>query len=285
MSDTVGDLLKEVTDALRAAGIDNAQWEARYLLQDAIGLTPTDFVLGTGQRPAECDRVRDWVRRRVAGEPLSRIAGTRCFRGLDFHLSPGTLDPRDDSEVLVEACLSELPELDAARIADIGTGTGCLLLSILAERPKISGLGIDLSPDAAATARRNADALGLSDRAHFAVGSWTATLPDAGFDLILSNPPYIRRDVIPTLDVSVRDYDPVLALDGGDDGLDAYRALARDMRRVLKPGGWLAVEIGWEQGESVPTLLMRAGFAQMRLLRDAGDRDRVVMVRNPALSG
>ena len=170
----------------------------------------------------------------LAREPLSRIIGRREFWGLEFLLSADTLDPRPESETVIEAILARLPDRDRAyRFLDLGTGTGCLLLALLSEYPAASGIGIDIAPGAARTARDNAERLGIGGRAQFAVGSWAAALTGR-FDAVVANPPYIEHAAIADLPREVRQYDPIRALDGGADGLAAYRAIAADLQRLLR---------------------------------------------------
>ncbi|MBO6836631.1 MAG: peptide chain release factor N(5)-glutamine methyltransferase [Alphaproteobacteria bacterium] len=280
MSETVGAALRAAADALNAAGIPGAVWEARHLLADLTGLTPTQMLTDPDRPLDRAATYRAWIERRAAGEPSSRITGFRDFRGLSFRVTAETLDPRIDSEVLVDTVVAQCGD-GPARIADLGTGTGCLLLTLLAERPAWRGIGVDLSFGAARTARENAVRLGLAGRAVLLRGSWSHALADASLDILISNPPYILRAVLPGLDAAVRDYDPDLALDGGTDGLDAYRAIVGDVRRVLKPGGRLFLEIGWDQGQSVPALLTARGFRDIAVTQDDGGRDRVVSATAP----
>ena len=263
-----------------AADIANPRWEARHLLQDLTGWTPTDMMMEPDRAIPGPEMFRRWVEGRVQGIPASRLTGFRDFMGRRFAVSPGTLDPRADSEVLVETALRLIPKDWDGHVMDLGTGTGCLLLSILAERPAARGTGIDLSPDAIATAEANARSLSLQERARVAVGSWTKGVADGSVDLLISNPPYIRTPVLADLDANVRDHDPVLALDGGADGLSAYRAIVSDAGRVLSDEAFLVLEIGWDQREGVTALLDRAGFADIVCVPDLGGRDRVIYARN-----
>lgn len=272
-------LLKDAARSLEAAGIPSPLWEAKFLLCDLTGLTPTDLIVDPDRVIEPAETYRTWIARRCTGEPSSRITGRRVFRDLEFLVTPDTLDPREDSNVLVDAALADMPLDKVLHVADIGTGTGCLLLSILHERPEATGIGIDLAQGAVRTARENAQRLDLADRVAFVEGSWCAPLPDDSVDLLVSNPPYITRAVLDTLDPAVRDFDPALALDGGVDGLDAYRAILADAARVLRPGGVLILEIGWDQGASVPALLNHAEFEQGEVLRDGGERDRVIRTK------
>ncbi|MDW3205010.1 MAG: peptide chain release factor N(5)-glutamine methyltransferase [Alphaproteobacteria bacterium] len=280
MTETVGAALRAAARRLEESGIPGAAWEARHLLSDLTGLTPTQMITDPDQPLAQAAAYHDWITRRAAGEPASRITGFRTFRDLTFRVTGDTLDPRIDSEVLVDAVLDRTDQT-TTRIADLGTGTGCLLLSLLSERPAWSGIGVDLSHGAVQVARENAVRLGLADRTHLVRGNWSEPLATGSLDILISNPPYIVHGVLRDLDPAVRDHDPALALDGGADGLDAYRAIAKDAVRVLKPGALLSLEIGWDQGETVPALFAAVGFTSMRVIRDSGDRDRVVTARAP----
>ena len=223
-------------------------------------------------------RLEAFAMRRLAGEPVFRIIGEREFWGLPFSVSAATLEPRPDSETLVEAALDCLAERqqDAFSVLDLGTGTGCLLIAVLSECRAATGLGIDLSQDACETAHRNAVANGVADRAAFQQGSWTAGV-DRRFDLILSNPPYIPSAEIATLDVSVRDHDPTLALDGGGDGLDPYRIFADTLPEVLAPQGTVVLEIGAGQESDVIALMTGGGFTWRGSRRDLGGHPRAVI--------
>lgn len=280
MTETVGAALRAAARRLEESGIPGAAWEARHLLSDLTGLTPTQMITDPDQPLAQAAAYHDWITRRAAGEPASRITGFRTFRDLTFRVTGETLDPRIDSEVLVDAVLDRTDQT-TVRIADLGTGTGCLLLSLLSERPAWTGIGVDLSHGAVQVARENAVRLGLADRAHLVRGNWSEPLATGSLDILISNPPYIVRDALPGLDPAVRDHDPALALDGGADGLDAYRAIVGDAPRVLKPGGALGLEIGWDQGVSVPSLLTDRGFTDIAITKDNGGRDRVVSAIAP----
>jgi release factor glutamine methyltransferase len=197
-------------------------------------------------------------------------------------VNENVLTPRPDTETVVEYVLRDFPPHAPWRVLDLGVGSGAILLSILAERPAARGLGVDLSEDALAVARDNAANLGLAGRCALLRGDWTAGLADAEFDLVVANPPYIASEVIETLEPEVKRYEPRLALDGGPDGLDAYRLLAPEILRVLKPGGRFAVEIGYDQKAPVEALFREAGAQGVVTLRDLADRDRVVAgLKNP----
>ena len=247
---------------LKSARLDEAELDARILVGAALGLDLTGLITQAA-RPltaAQASRLAQHAQRRIAGEPVARILGTREFWGLPFRLSEATLVPRPDTETVVELALEIFRERKAShppRIADIGTGSGAILLALLHEIPDAFGVGTDLSLNALKTARANAVALGLADRAVFVVCSYAAALRGP-FDLIVSNPPYIPSAEIPKLSIEVREHDPHLALDGGNDGYDAYRALIPQAAERLAPGGALIVEAGQGQAQNIDTL-MRGG--------------------------
>lgn len=223
-------------------------------------------------------RLEAFACRRLAGEPVWRILGEREFWGLPFRLSAATLEPRPDSETLVEAALEHLGarRQEPLSVLDLGTGTGCLLIAVLSECRLATGLGIDLSSEACETARGNAVVNHVADRAVIQQGSWTAGL-DRRFDLILSNPPYIPTGQIATLDVSVRDHDPKLALDGGGDGLSPYRIFAKTLPGVLAPGGLVVLEIGAGQEADVKAIMRDGGFVWRGSRRDLGGHPRALI--------
>ncbi|KRE18314.1 hypothetical protein ASE63_02995 [Bosea sp. Root381] len=270
------DARRELAARLREGGSESAALDARLLVEGVVGeRDPDPFRILSGSEEA---RLEVFARRRLKGEPVWRILGEREFWGLPFRLSAATLEPRPDTEAVVDAVLERLPERRQAPLSvlDLGTGTGCLLIAVLSEFPQATGLGIDLSQEACATAQGNAALNGLSDRAQFRQGSWTEGL-DRRFDLILSNPPYIRSGDIETLDISVREHDPRLALDGGDDGLAPYRVFARRLPEVLAPGGLVVLEIGAGQEADVVSLMREGGFDWRGSRRDLGGHPRALV--------
>jgi release factor glutamine methyltransferase len=254
-----------LTIRLRTNGTESAELDARLLVGAVLGLDLTGLITAAARRLTddETARLEDFVRRRVAGEPVARILGTREFWGLPLSLTPATLVPRPDTETIVEAALEILRgEYDTQhplRIADIGTGSGAILLALLSERPEAWGIGTDISEAALHTASGNARQSGLAPRAAFVACDYMAAL-SGPFDLIVSNPPYIRTRDIDALAAEVRDHDPRRALDGGADGLDAYRRIAPEAVRLLAPGGSLILEVGHDQSADVETLLITAGL-------------------------
>ena len=248
------------------ASIDSPEIDARLLVGHALGLDHAALVAAADRplREDEVNLIADVVARRLAGEPVARILGVKEFWGLPIRLTTSVLVPRADSETVVEAALDALDRdgarTRALRVADLGTGSGALLLALLKELPHAFGVGTDISPDAIAAARINADALGLGDRTAFVVGDFGSALA-GGFDLIVSNPPYIRSADIAALAPDVRDHDPRLALDGGVDGLAAYRAIATDAQRLLAPQGHLVVELGAGAAMAVSEVFATASLA------------------------
>lgn len=278
---TIGEALRLGTDRLAAAGIAEPRREARLLLALALGVDQS-VVLGYPERVLDetaRGRLLPLLDRRAAREPFSRIAGRREFWSLDFEISPETLDPRPDSETLIETALALLPDRGAAlRVLDLGTGSGALLLALLSELPRASGIGIDRVAGAAATARRNAASLGFAERTLFIAGSWGAAISSAVADVILANPPYIASEEIAALAPEVARYEPRMALDGGPDGLGAYRELAADMHRLLVPGGVAVVEIAAGRAIAVTELLVKAGLQLRAVGRDLAGGERCVAV-------
>jgi len=277
---TVAAALKGAARQLSEAGIEDARREARLLLAAALGWDRAELLAREEvalDAPARA-RLLDMIARRAAREPVSRILGHREFWSALFELSPDTLDPRPDSETLIEAALAALPDRERPyRVLDFGTGTGCLLLALLAELPNAWGLGIDNAPGAVAVARRNAAALGLGRRASFVAGSWGGAVAGA-WDVVLANPPYIPSGEIERLMPEVARFEPRRALDGGLDGLDAYRALAPEIRRLLAPEGIAALELGAGQAAAVQTIMEGEGLAVRTFRPDLSGIDRCLVV-------
>jgi release factor glutamine methyltransferase len=276
---TIGDALARAAKRLGEAGIDRPQAEARILLEAASGRGRGQIIAFPehGLTQAQCDLFDAQVARRCAREPISRILGSREFWSLRFAVGPATLDPRPDSETLVAAVLARIPDRNAElSLLDLGTGTGCLLLALLSELPRAKGLGIDISAEARDIAVMNAAALGLSERAAFQLGDWARDI-SAQFDVVASNPPYIESTAIAGLAPEVAQYDPRGALDGGADGLSAYRALIPQAPARLKPGGLLALEIGAGQGNAVRALAVQAGLNDLGGAEDLAGIERCLL--------
>ena len=275
MTETRLALAQAVAD-LRAAGIDDPARDARWLLAHVLGMTPDRLSI---DMPADLGAAEpafgEAVARRAAREPVSHITGKRFFWGQLFHVTPDVLDPRPETEELVAEGLSG----PFTRVLDLGTGSGCILLSLLAEREAATGLGVDLSPEALAVAERNRTELELEEQAELAVSDWFAGV-EGTFDLIVSNPPYITEAEMAELAPEVR-REPAMALTPGGDGLSAYRIIAAGAGSHLVPGGRLAVEIGWQQGEDVVEIFRAAGLEGIGIRTDLDGRDRVVRARAP----
>lgn len=276
---TVGDLLKAATARIAAAGLEDAPREARLLMMESTGLGMT-AVFTHPERAldaATIARFRALVSRRARREPMAHILGRREFWSLSFKVTADTLDPRPDSETLVQAVLDRIPDRSAPlRLVDFGTGTGCLLLALLHELPAATGLGVDASEPALAVARENAAALGLASRAAFRRGDWDELVGPA-FDILVSNPPYIPSGEIESLQPEVARYEPRLALDGGTDGLFAYRRLAPAAVRLLAPGGLAAFEIGAGQNDSVAQIMEAAGLRHLATAKDLAGIQRCAL--------
>ncbi len=277
----IGAILAGASARLAAAGIDGSMREARLLLQAAADI-PVALQLAFPEREidvATIDRLQHLLERRAQREPMAHILGRREFWSLSFKVTADTLDPRPDSETLVEAVLQQIADRSAPlRLVDFGTGTGCLLLALLHELPNATGLGIDVSPAALQVAADNAKALGLADRTSFRHGDWDEGIAPA-FDVVVSNPPYIPSGDIATLQPEVAEHEPRLALDGGADGLAAYRRLAPAAARLLASGGLAAFEIGIGQCDSVIAIGHAAGLRHVATATDLGAVQRCVLFR------
>jgi release factor glutamine methyltransferase len=265
-------------ERLKAAGIDSPAIDARLMLEAAAGVTRVEIVSDPYRQltPEQAATFDDYLNRRAAREPVSHILGRKGFWKIMLGVTKDVLTPRPDTEVIVDSVLAAFDEHRHFTILDLGVGSGAILLAILAERPNAKGLGVDISTEALAVARENAANLGLAKQVALLRGDWTEGLGDASFDVVVANPPYIPSKDIETLDPEVRDHEPRVALDGGADGLDAYRQLAPEILRVLKPDGVFAVEIGWDQSKAVEALFRAAGAEDVRTRKDLADRDRVV---------
>lgn len=266
---------------LEVAGIDGPVIDARLLLEAAAGASRTDILTDPHRKLSDEQlmTLESYLARREAREPVSHILGRKGFWTIELKVTPDVLTPRPDTETVVGAVLKALPEDQSADILDLGVGSGAILLAILTERPLAHGVGVDISAAALDVARENAALLKLDDRAAFLHAEWTQDQPDDAFDIVVCNPPYIPTGDIAGLEPEVAQREPHLALDGGADGLDAYRALAPQILRVLKPGALFALEIGHDQGKAVQALMEKAGADQVTVLGDLGGRDRAVLGR------
>ena len=280
-ADTFKAQLAVAAARLKAAGLDRPGREARHLMMHVCGIDAAELInreMSEISGPARA-AFFDLVERRAAGEPYEYLTGLADFYGLDFECTPATLIPRADSEIVVDEALARLPLGREALVADLGTGTGCLLITLMKNHPGLYGIGVERSADAAAVAQRNLIRHGLADRATIHNASWDDHAGWKGADLVISNPPYIPTATLDTLDTSVKAFEPHTALDGGDDGLAAYRTIISLAREHMHAGAWLVFEIGHDQRETVISLLERAGFEAISCGQDYGQRDRVVSAR------
>lgn len=295
----LGSVYQQAKKSLEHAGIDTPALDARLIIQHHTGLTSADFI-GTSDHlltTAQTESIRRDIARRVAGEPVFRILGEREFHGLPFKVTPDTLDPRPDTETVVNLALQTLTlpsslrdagslplpqgegRGEGVRILDLGTGTGCILISLLHEWPNATGVGIDISPAAVKIARENALRNGVETRAEFRVGSWFEPVKgDEKFDLIVSNPPYIEESDIENLAVEVRNHDPILALSGGIDGLDAYKSIIPNLKKHLFPGGRVFLEMGFSQMFHVKRLVDESNATLIREHLDLAGISRVIEI-------
>ena len=284
---TISAALDEAAARLRAAGIAEPRGDGRLLMSSALGLN-REAILGEPRRPIDCAelaRFHALISRRCDREPVSRILGRREFWSLPLTIDPTVFDPRPDSETLVEAALEALRGRRGAalRLLDLGTGSGCLLLALLSELPNAHGIGIDASGAALARARMNAHDLGMGERCRFVAGRWGAPIRGS-FDVILCNPPYIRRHDIGALDAEVARFEPRLALDGGADGLDCYRAIIPQLPRFLASDGLTVVEVGHDQAGAVAALLHKETLGAAQVRRDLSGVDRCIVAMSARAS-
>jgi release factor glutamine methyltransferase len=279
---TIGGAVNDLTSQFTEAGLDTPRLDARILVGHVTGLEPSLLFARSDQAlsAGESEAVRALAKRRLTYEPVSRILGHREFWSLDFELNAATLDPRPDTETVMTAALALKDKLPAKpRILDLGTGTGCILISLLSEWPESQGMGIDLDPRAVEMATANAMRLGVGARAQFREGDWCGGLGE-NFDLIVSNPPYIGESEACTLAPEVASFDPPAALFAGPDGLGAYRALIPGAKARLSAGGRLILEIGITQEKAVETLLNQAGMAVETRAKDLSGRVRALVARS-----
>ncbi|KNY32700.1 MULTISPECIES: peptide chain release factor N(5)-glutamine methyltransferase [unclassified Agrobacterium] len=281
---TVSAELAAARKRLQMAGVADPLLDARLLIGEVIAFSLTDFVMKP-DRPItreEQARIASMIERRAGGEPVYRILGHREFHGLDLLLSKETLEPRPDTEILVDTLLPALRDAvsqkGSARILDLGTGTGAICLALLKECPDATGIGSDISAGALETAAKNASRNGLETRFEIRQSDWFEKI-SGSFDIIVSNPPYIRSDIVTTLDREVRHHDPMAALDGGQDGLAPYRLIAADAGRFLVENGIVGVEIGFDQRLDVSTIFASNGFSLVDAVKDYGGNDRVLIFR------
>lgn len=271
-------VLRSVRHSFRCASIETPDLDARILTAEACGLEPGEVIARPDWpiSPEQTKRLKEFAGRRLAGEPVSRILGRREFWGLPFKITSDTLDPRPETELLIETVIRHAKANGLAnsplKILDLGTGSGCILGALLSELPGARGIGVDISFAALEVARENLRGLGLCDRSSFLCGDWAAALGSGVCDIVISNPPYIASSEVQTLEIAVRGYDPRRALDGGADGLTAYRAILPRAIKALRPGGLLLLEAGCRQARKVSNMMLAiescTGFSAVKTLSD-----------------
>lgn len=269
---------KAAQSLLKEAKIDQPAIDARLLLEAATGVTRVEIITDPYRllTREHYDMLTSYLERRAKREPVARILGRKGFWTLMFNLTPDVLVPRPETECIVDMVLKTTSEHERFRLLDMGVGSGAILLAILAERPAAIGLGTDISEEALCVSRDNAANFGLSERAGFLRTSWGQGLGEAEFDFVVSNPPYIKSNVIDSLSDEVKHHDPLGALDGGHDGLDAYRDAVPDAFRLLKMGGQAWFEIGYDQSDEVEALFKHAGFSDVVTYKDLSNLPRIV---------
>lgn len=296
---TIGEALRSLKDMLTLQKFENPSLEARLLVSMATGARMEDFITNEQDNltPAQLEKINDVTQRRLSGEPIARIAGVKEFWGLEFELSPATLIPRPDTETLVEAVLrytkndvipakagisknkSQDPRLreDDIKILDLGTGTGCIPIALLTELPKAHATAVDISAEALQTAKRNAERHGVRDRFATVQSNWFEKI-DSQFDIIISNPPYIESSAIESLQIEVRNHDPILALDGGESGFEAYKIILRDAKKYLTAHGRIFLEVGQGQVNGIAGIVESVGATLVSTHADLAGIERVVEI-------
>jgi len=279
---TVSEMLAEARRRFTEAGITDPQTDARLLISGLLKLSPTEMLTAGRDVVSEeqAGTIGRAIERRLKHEPVHRILGEREFYGLPLSLSAGTLEPRPDTEILVDTIIPYLRDLANTEghihILDLGTGTGAICLALLSECPEASGVGSDISAGALKTAKSNAERNGLQDRFQTVQSKWFENI-QGPFHAIVSNPPYIASNVIHDLAPEVTKFDPLAALDGGPDGLDAYKAIAKDAARFMRPDGFVGLEIGYDQRNDVTAIFEAKGFKCLKSVKDYGQNDRVLV--------
>ncbi|MTI04511.1 peptide chain release factor N(5)-glutamine methyltransferase [Roseibium denhamense] len=276
----IGQLRRLVRDRLREEGLPTPDLDARLLVAHALGMSVSELLLHEDDdvAPEKEAHVHAVCALRLKGMPVGRIAGEREFYGRRFFLNAATLEPRPDTEVLIDAVLARASADHPLTIADIGTGSGAIAVTLLAELPQSCAVAVDVAEDALVAARNNASLHSVLDRLLLVRADYASALGN-GYDWLVSNPPYIRQSVLATLSKDVLDHDPILALDGGKDGLSAYRSICTGAARLLKRGGRIALEIGFDQADDVKKTLRHHDFGAIEIIRDLSGNDRVVVGR------
>lgn len=281
---TISSLLNWTVNYFKSKNIESARLDAEVLLSHILGQERIYLYVHFDEpmEKAELSKFREYVKKRAQHMPVAYIIGEKEFMGLPFKVTPDTLIPRPDTEILVENVLANADNQGAVKIADIGTGSGAIILSLLANLPKAQGKTVDIAAKAVEVAKENAQSLQVADRCEFFVGDLFAPFAESGdkFDIIVSNPPYIPQADIATLEADVRAYEPVSALTDGGDGLSYYRRLLAEGKRYLKENGFIALEIGIHQAQAVKQIALDNGWQNIKIVKDYAGIDRVVLAWN-----
>jgi len=278
-------IIKEALDkaysVLKDSSVENPKLDARLLMEQALNISREDLILCKDKEISVSDYnvFLSMIERRANREPVSRILGYRDFWKSRFEISSETLDPRPDTETLIEQVVKYCSQENIDSILDLGTGSGCILLSLLQEFKDVKGVGVDISSDAINTSVKNANKLGLADRANFINISWNSLVPDSKFNVVVSNPPYIKESEINALEGEVKGFDPIKALSGGDSGLDCYKEIITLLPNFLQKNGWVFLEIGYNQKYDVEKMLTLGGFTVIDTVKDLGGCDRCIIAR------
>lgn len=276
----VGQLYRQVRDQFRKAQLSTPELDARRLVGAGLGLALSDLLLKEDEQVTAVDeaRVLAFAEQRLEGMPVGRILGEREFYGRTFHLNEATLEPRPDTETLIEAVLERCDRTEPSMMCDIGTGTGAIAVTLLSELPMSQMIAVDLSERALVCAQENARLHHVDARFWPVCADYVSALRE-GLDWVISNPPYIRTAALSTLSTEVVQHDPILALDGGEDGLKAYGEIVTGAKKLLRPGGWIALEIGFDQASDLKKQLRHHGFGAIEIIKDLSGNDRVVVAR------
>lgn len=278
---TIEDAYKYGRQTLKEHKDESAALHARLLLMHVLGISHEDFICAQkkGISAPQFAQYEEFVREAAKGKPASKITGSREFYGLEFIVSEDVLDPRPETEIIVDKLLAIIQEdaVEAPHILDMGTGSGCIPISLLKNHAGMKATALDISSKALDIARENAQKHGVSDRIDFLESDWGENC-EGVFDYIVSNPPYIETKTIESLDENVRNYDPILALDGGQDGFDAYKKIFNDVKRLIRPQGKALLEIGYNQGAEIQRIAKLYGFAVDALIQDFSGHNRIIVI-------
>lgn len=274
---TLKDYQLQLMKALKGGDVEYPDLEAKWIMEQVTGLSRTEQIISENRLmdSAEVSEILTMLKRRLSGEPLDFIFGCKEFYGLRFDINEHVLSPRPETEMLVDFVLERTAPQEVFSLLDLGTGSGAIVVSVLFQRPNARAIAVDISEEALRIAKRNAQKHSVSERLRLIQGSWDSAIGET-FDFILSNPPYIDSEAMEELSPDVRGYDPEIALHGGDDGLVAYREILKHVPGMMNKTGWLAMEIGFDQGLSVPELIANVGFQNVGVLKDYSGYDRVV---------